>query len=121
MKTLGLRIQLGHNGNPCPRPAAGPPDFIVFDVDGPHEVSIDYCGCLPAVPRRWQILRSGWFPATLDRPKTAFTFRCLDFFHELTLQGKTTLYDYYQTLLRLSDPMKLGKQIVSYPGIESSP
>lgn len=42
----------------------------------------------------------------------AFTFDVLDLFHKLTLQGKTTLYDFYHTLLHRSDNMALGKAVV---------
>lgn len=61
-----------------------------------------------------QLLREKWFPATLTRPQTVFSFDCLATFHELTLQGKTSLYDYYHTLLRLSDNANLNTQIVSF-------
>ena len=57
--------------------------------------------------------REGWFPATLARPQTIFTFDCLETFHELTLQGKTSLYDYYNTLLRRSDNANLLNPVVS--------
>ena len=60
-----------------------------------------------------QILRQGWFPATFNRPQTAFTFDCLSFFHELTLQGKVNLYDFYHTLLQVSDNANLEKTVVS--------
>lgn len=65
------------------------------------------------MPARTQLLREGWFPATLSRPQTVFTFECLEFFHELTLQGKTSLYDFYHTLIRRSDNAGLSPTIVS--------
>lgn len=115
LRSLGLRVQLGHGGGPCPIPEAGPVDFLVIDTTGFHPVSLDYCGCglHGFLHRRTQLLRAQWFPATFDRPQTAFTFAALDFFHELTLQGKTTLYDFYHTLLRLTDNAKLQRPIVS--------
>jgi hypothetical protein len=48
------------------------------------------------------------FPST-DR----FPFDCLETFHELTLQGKTSLYDYYNTLLRRFDNAGISNPIVS--------
>ncbi|KAL0945536.1 hypothetical protein HGRIS_001015 [Hohenbuehelia grisea] len=125
LKALGLRIQLGHYGSPCPEPLAGPPNFVVFDVDMAHPVAIDYCDCdshpQNFTPKRVQLLRARWFPATYERPQTVFTFACLEFFHELSLQSKTTLYDYYHTLLRRTDNVKLYKQIVlSLPGVSPS-
>ncbi|KAL0948674.1 hypothetical protein HGRIS_010475, partial [Hohenbuehelia grisea] len=102
-----------------PEPLAGPPNFVVFDVDMAHPVAIDYCDCdshpQNFTPKRVQLLRARWFPATYERPQTVFTFACLEFFHELSLQSKTTLYDYYHTLLRRTDNVKLYKQISRYP------
>jgi len=42
-----------------------------------------------------------------------FTFDSLETFHELTLQGKTSLYDYYHTLLQRLDNASLSTPIVS--------
>jgi len=99
LASLGLRIQLGHDGGPCPCPSHGPQNFkfIVFNISGAHAVNIDYCGCTLDKPldKRVQLLRKQWFPATLSRPQTVFTFDCLETFHELTLQGKVNLYDFY--------------------------
>ena len=114
LQNLGLRYQLGHSSAPCPCPCPGQSKFVVFDLSGPHNVSIDYCQCGEEQLPFWtQLLREGWFPATLSRPQTAFTFDCLETFHELTLQGKTNIYDFYNTLLRRSDNANLTISIVS--------
>jgi CxC2 like cysteine cluster associated with KDZ transposases len=87
----------------------------VFALTGIHHINIDYCGCqIVPLSKTVQILRQGWFPATFIRPQTAFTFDCLSFFHELTLQGKVNLYDFYHTLLRVTDNANLSKTVVSY-------
>ncbi|KAF8157396.1 hypothetical protein BJ912DRAFT_1026998 [Pholiota molesta] len=105
LQALGLRIQLGHGGESCPCPSSGPPNFMVFDMSGIHPISIDYCSCpIDNLPdRQTQLLRAGWFPATFSRPNTAFTFDCLNTFHEHTLQGKGNLYDFYYLLTRKTD------------------
>jgi hypothetical protein len=122
LQTLGLRYQLGHSGAPCPCPQAGPKNFVVFDISGPHHLAIDYCQCGDEPLSNWvQLLRERWFPATLLRPQTVFTFDCLETFHELTLQGKTNLYDYYHTLLRLSDNASLSTPIVSQYSVRLIP
>lgn len=112
---LGLQIQLGHGGRVCPRAKAGPKDFRVFDTSGVHRVSIYYCACSPLTKeqRLKQLLRAGWFPGTITRPQTVFTLDLLEMFHELTLQSKTTLYDFYHTILRRTDRMQLGRMPVS--------
>jgi CxC2 like cysteine cluster associated with KDZ transposases len=86
-------------------------------VNGVHHVNIDFCDCgsmeSPSPHPRVQLLRMGWFPATFERPKTAFTFDLLKLFHKVTLQGKTTLYDFYQAILQVSDSLELEKSTVS--------
>lgn len=114
LQNLGLRYQVGHSGGRCPCPEPGPKNFVVFDISGPHWISIDYCRCDAEPLSNWvQLLREKWFPATLTRPQTVFSFDCLKTFHELTLQGKTSLYDYYHTLLRRSDNANLNTPIVN--------
>ncbi|EDR02658.1 uncharacterized protein LACBIDRAFT_308173 [Laccaria bicolor S238N-H82] len=118
LQSLGLYYQLGHSGVPCPCPQPGPKNFLIFDVSSPHYVTINYCHCQDEPSSNWvQLLRESWFPATLQRLQTIFTFRCLETFHKLTLQGKTNLYDYYHTLLRLSDNANLSAPIYQYPEI----
>ncbi|PPQ96654.1 hypothetical protein CVT26_010318, partial [Gymnopilus dilepis] len=115
---LGLRIQLGHGGRPCPCPTPGPSDFVVFHVNGVHQVEINFCDCSTSnttAPHPCiQLLRMGWFPASSERPKTVFTFDLLRLFHQITLQGKTTLYDFYNAILHITDGLQLGKAIDRY-------
>ncbi|KAJ7481682.1 hypothetical protein FB451DRAFT_1444162 [Mycena latifolia] len=104
LKTIGLRVQFGHAG--CLRPLPGHPTFVVLDLGYIHEVTVDFCGCerrLEMGHARIQLLRRRWFPATEDMPRTAATFRLLDFFHAQTLQAKTTMYDFYTALERVTD------------------
>ncbi|KAJ7045336.1 hypothetical protein C8F04DRAFT_940077 [Mycena alexandri] len=100
---LGLRIEFGHAD--CIRPHLVD-DFVVLDVGAVHVVNISYCGCTQAFkrgPLRTQLLRGRWYPATHEFPRTAATFDCLDFFLAKTLQAKTTMYDFYTALERLTD------------------
>lgn len=115
LSDLGLRVQLGHDGGTCPCPSPGHSLFTVIDISGIHRVQIDYCDCQIEKPleRRVQLLRKGWFPATLDRPQSVITFDCLSTFHESTLQGKGNLYDFYHMLLRKTDNANIQPSIVS--------
>ena len=103
LQQLGLKIQLGHNGRPCPSPCADTVVFTVIDTSGIHDINVSFCNCVGAPHRRVQLLRTLWMPASVDRPKSAFTFDVLDTFHLLTLQGKTSAYDYYYSLTHKSD------------------
>ena len=128
--SAGLHIQLGHGGAKCIAPIPGPITFTVIDVSGIysvaidslvdvsgiHSVAIDFCNCCTngIIPHHIQLLREGWFPATFICPQTAFTFCCLDFYHELTLQSKINAYDFCQSLLQVTDNLELNKTLVGY-------
>ncbi|KAJ2999705.1 hypothetical protein NUW54_g6893 [Trametes sanguinea] len=46
LKSLGLRVQLGHElGEKCINPIPAPgDDFVLLDNSGVHEISVDFCG-----------------------------------------------------------------------------
>ncbi|KAF7292055.1 CxC2 domain-containing protein [Mycena indigotica] len=100
LKTLGLRIQVGHPPRQtCDRPIPARHDFVILHHNGIHEVSLDYCGCRRSSdPYFAQLLRAGLFPATTDNPRTCATLCCLDRYHNLTLHGKITGWDFYRCL-----------------------
>ena len=85
-------------------------------MPGFHQVTIDFCDCRMngIVPHHIQLLQAGWFPSTFNHPQTAFTFCCLNFYHELTLQRKVNAYDFCQSLLRLTDSLELNKTSVCF-------
>lgn len=90
---------------------------MVYDLSGLHVVDLTLCGCHNSeghIVESWaQLFRMGWYPATHDRPRSAFTFRVLDFFQELTFQGKTNTFDFYKALERISDICELSPRKVS--------
>ena len=106
LKSLGVKLKLGHCGSDCRIPHESSAAFTVVDITGVHVVDVEFCGCYASVggshPRN-QLLRAGLFPATHTRPTTAFTFEVLDTFHLLTLQGKISAYDFYHSLAHKSD------------------
>ncbi|KAG1790947.1 uncharacterized protein HD556DRAFT_1445722 [Suillus plorans] len=105
LKDLGLRIQLGHLvwGQCCNPSPAFHDDFIVLDVNGVHQVAVDFCACETAQSPTTQLLRARWFPATTIDPKTAAMFRLLHHFHILTFESKASAFEVWQTLSRLTD------------------
>ncbi|KAJ7839976.1 hypothetical protein B0H14DRAFT_2360894, partial [Mycena olivaceomarginata] len=113
LKKMGLRVQLGHTRfEICDNPQPVHQDFHVIHSNGIHPVAVDYCGCAnahAAGERREQVLRRSWFPATNLEPQTCVTFRLLETFHIMTLQGKVTTYDYYSGLEKLTDNSGLEK------------
>ena len=100
-------MQLGHGGDNCPNPGDRRQKFVVCDLSGFHEVSLQYCDCIhpdngTVLPQWVQLMHARWYPSSNIRPANAFTFEALSFFHELTLQGKTSLYDFHGTLNRIT-------------------
>ena len=105
LKRIGLRIQLGHTYEErCVYPQrAFADDFVIIDLHGVHDVALDYCGCERAEVKHVQLLRSRLFPATSVDPKTACTFRLLEFHHILHNQTKASGFEFYATLARRSN------------------
>ncbi|KAG2111751.1 hypothetical protein DEU56DRAFT_935828 [Suillus clintonianus] len=105
LKSLGLRIQLGHALNEkCPNPRQAFNDnFVVIDSYGIHEVLVDFCACAKGDSHIQQLLRMSWFPSTTADPKTAATFRVLDEFHLLSFESKVSAYEFYSALMRGTD------------------
>ena len=69
----------------------------------------------PRIPNHTQLLRARWFPATIDRPSTVFTFGLLDFFHKLQNRNKCNPYDFYHTIIQQTDATGLDPGIVRSP------
>jgi len=112
LTALGLVIQLGHQvGHTCPSPTPLR-DLMVFDLSGAHRLVVRYCDCINAPARHIQLLRGRWFPATIDRPSTAFAFDILDFFHKLQDQNKCNPCDFYNAIIQRTDAAGLNPEIV---------
>jgi hypothetical protein len=105
LKTLGLRVQLGHpTGKHCLLPKrAFNDDFTLIDINGIHEIGLDFCSCETAQTHAKQLLRVAWFPATSTDPRTAATFQILEHYHLLSFESKASGYEFYHSLARLTD------------------
>lgn len=77
----------------------------MIDLSGYHLVRVRFCMCSQSsfLDRFRQLLRVRWYPASILRPKTVFTFDLLDTYHKISLQGKLNLYDFYNTILQKTD------------------
>ncbi|KAJ3508321.1 hypothetical protein NMY22_g16650 [Coprinellus aureogranulatus] len=120
LKALGVRIQLGHPpGERCYAPArAFNDDFVVIDCDMVHSVAVDYCTCgHTAKPEFEQLLERRFYPATIERPKTAATFRALELFEMLHYESKITPYEFYKTVSRLTDNTGTDPPKDRYPSL----
>ena len=68
-----------------------------------HEIS--WCHCHGADSKSWhlELLRERLFPASITRPKTAFSFEVLDHFLIDALECKTSAMSFYQKLKRITN------------------
>ncbi|TFK60799.1 hypothetical protein BDN72DRAFT_744711, partial [Pluteus cervinus] len=111
LHNIGFVLHLGHDGHPCPHSL---PDkgrlTVIVDSTGFHSHDVHYC-CCPASPEEDfpQLLQSSLFPATLNKPRTAFTFNLLKDIHVHGLTSKKSVYDYHDALRRLTDPVFPGQ------------
>jgi hypothetical protein len=102
---LGHIIGLGHYGVLCPTrlpDSNGGPTTIVH-VNGIHHVRIQYCQCADAPSELEQLAKSSLFPASIERPETAFTFNVLKEFHVLSSTSKIAAYDFFNALADMTN------------------
>ncbi|KAK0227246.1 hypothetical protein EDD85DRAFT_776903, partial [Armillaria nabsnona] len=116
LKNLGLRVQLGHeDGTQCFAPEHGHVNFTMIHVNRLHKLNIDFCNCWERVSHRRQMLRYGWFPATVIQPWSATTLEALDLFMACTLTSKMCAFNFYKSVCYLMDPLGLAIPKVSVP------
>ncbi|KIK24133.1 hypothetical protein PISMIDRAFT_64579, partial [Pisolithus microcarpus 441] len=79
--------------------------MTIVHTDGifSHEVSV--CSCPGSDSSDWHLdlLRQRLFPASISKPKTAFTFDVLDHFLIDALECKTSAMSFYQKLKRFTN------------------
>ncbi|KAL1698300.1 hypothetical protein EV121DRAFT_161860, partial [Schizophyllum commune] len=106
LQDMGLRVQLMHPpGDHCIAPASADKDFTVIHHNGIHRVSVDFCHCGrgQGVHHRQQLMRNGWWPASVANPQTCATIDCLRQFHKINNLSKVAVYEYYRALQQLTD------------------
>ena len=106
LQSLGLVLHLGHRGTPCPASERnaynlGAPLRIVHG-SGICIRQVQYCECQGAPDRAIQLFRHRLFPATFEKPETAFTFSALDYFYLDAMECKTSASSFYAKLKRLA-------------------
>jgi hypothetical protein len=106
LRNIRLVVLLGHNGTKCPAPSDIQTEFMVVDGSGLHVLNIQFCRCHHISSASYphiQLLHVSWFPSSLHHPHLTFTFDVLNSFHLLTLQGKTSAYDFYTSISHKTD------------------
>lgn len=79
--------------------------FVLFvDCNQLFSLPAVHCGCGDTAADDLMFFDLGFFPASFTNIKTVFTFRCLDDFRLSNLECKTSAYQYFQKLKRLTNP-----------------
>ncbi|EMD36311.1 hypothetical protein CERSUDRAFT_34378, partial [Gelatoporia subvermispora B] len=101
---LGLIIDLGHGGQKCVAALPEPRRMTIVHSHGVDEIGVRFCACLDdeleSTPAALQLISHGLWPATWEKPVTAFTVEVLKDFHLLALQAQLPAQDFYRYLQR---------------------
>ncbi|KAL0564901.1 hypothetical protein V5O48_017133 [Marasmius crinis-equi] len=98
LQRLGLIIRLNHVSSQCPNPQKSHQKLQILDVNGIHDVTVEFCDCERKVEPYLQLLRRRIYPATQTVIKTCATFELLEHLHLLSLVAKGGTYDFYKFL-----------------------
>ena len=103
LKSMGLVVQLNHSSTFCEHPIPSHSAMLVLHSNGIHQVALRYCGCSKAIPQHLQLLRRGLYPASQLSVKTCASFQLLDLLHKLSLATKSSTYNFYRALEKLTN------------------
>lgn len=80
--------------------------LLLADASGLISLPTIWCACEAAAEHNLDedLLDLQLFPVSYNKIKTVFTFRCLDDYRLSNLECKTTAYQYFQKLRRLTNP-----------------
>lgn len=110
-------VHLGHGGNKCPFAVRSGTNLNIYHLNGYHPVKVTYCTCGVLginSERRFQLLYHGWFPASQEDPRTAFTLDGLKFYNKLSSQGRASGQDFYDAMVLFTDSSGLSEVPVRY-------
>jgi hypothetical protein len=98
-----------HPGNqPCPSSNTTAMklinNFVIVHSDSINTFQLKTCSC-DNRPIEEQLISACLFPATFERPKTAFTFAGLDYFLLDNTICHTTAYSFYEKLKHRTNPL----------------
>jgi hypothetical protein len=104
-----MEAPIREHASTLPRPPLrdifGNPFVTIVDASGIHHVPVVGCSCDRQDPNiDIPYLKMGLFATSFERIQTVFTFEVLKDFRLSNLECKTTAYQYYQKLRRLTCP-----------------
>jgi hypothetical protein len=114
LSKLGLIIYFGHEGAACPM-AMTTHTLAVLHIDGFHTFLVVFCACELSPPPHLQLFENKLFSASIDSPKTVFTFELLRHFRIHHLESKGSAFSYIQSLYRLTNDEGSSEIPVCFP------
>ncbi|KAJ7704630.1 hypothetical protein B0H14DRAFT_2416236 [Mycena olivaceomarginata] len=102
LRELGFVYQIGHGGMPCRFPDPRLLTMTVIELPVIHRVSYRYCKCKMAdtTTNVQQLLRNGWYPATITDPATCATFTTLETFRLQNVVANMNANDFITAIER---------------------
>ncbi|KAJ7708492.1 hypothetical protein B0H14DRAFT_2646627 [Mycena olivaceomarginata] len=102
LQELGFVYQIGHGGMPCRSPDPRLLTMTVIELPVIHRVSYRYCKCKMAdtTTNVQQLLRNGWYPATITDPATCATFTTLEMFRLQNVVANMNANDFITAIER---------------------
>ncbi|KAI6110329.1 hypothetical protein EV401DRAFT_1869650, partial [Pisolithus croceorrhizus] len=105
---LGFLWHIGHGGIPAPvigQTLIQRSQMTIVHTEGIFSHEVWVCKCPGSDPNDWHLdlLHQRLFPASICKPKTAFTFDVLDHFLIDALECKTSAMSFYQKLKRFTN------------------
>lgn len=102
LKSLGAFIQLNHSGYHCDNPVLAHKSMLILHTNGIHKVDVRYCMCAAAIPQHIQLLCQRVYPASQINIRTCVTFELLRLLHMLALTTKSSTYNFYRALKKMT-------------------
>ncbi|KAJ7454342.1 hypothetical protein B0H11DRAFT_2244997 [Mycena galericulata] len=105
LESIGLVYQLGHGGLPCIFPDDKIHRMVVIEAPIIHQIKFRYCKCEKSdtAENLEQLMRNGWYPATVTDPATCATFRSLEAFRLYSVVGNMNVKDFVTSMERVTD------------------
>lgn len=105
---MGYVFNLGHGGRKCTNASSDPKDMVIIHEHGLMDLPVLFCQCGSARAPAAQLIASGLWPATWERPGTATTLNALEAYHNLSHVAQTSMYDFINHLKDMTDDTTPG-------------
>jgi CxC2 like cysteine cluster associated with KDZ transposases len=79
--------------------------LTIVDKEGVFIHKVRWCSCSAQLPKAQQLLQAGLYPASLKQPRTAFTIRVLKYFHLDLMECRTSAFNFYSKLRRMTNEL----------------